>query len=241
MALKLPLPGIIGGAGPAATSQLYLDIMARCRRAGLDQRPAVLVASLRIDLSLEERLLSSGQGIEGYLESLVCSAKALEAAGVDFIAIPCNTLHLLLPDLVPRIAPPVLSIVDAVVAEVHQAGCRKVGLLGTAATVDTGLYQEGLRHGGVEVVCLDEQRQQALAQRIRDEVDQGPAKADDTLGADVAEFFRSRGAEVLVAACTELKSVMAGWPGDLPVVDSLDALGASVVREMLERWAPGAD
>lgn len=241
MPRNLPLPGIIGGAGPAATSQLYLDIMARCRRAGIGERPAVLVASLCIDLSLEERLLSTGEGIEGYLEPLASAAAALEAAGADFIAIPCNTLHLLLPRLQPMLGRPVLSIVDAVVEEIRRAGCRRAGLLGTAATVRTGLYQEGLRGSGVEVVCLDEPLQQALGRLIRDEVDQGPADDGGPLGAGITEFFSSRGAEILVAACTELKSVMAGWPRDLPVVDSLDALGAAVVRELLERRVPGAD
>lgn len=233
MPQKLPLPGIIGGAGPIATTQLYLDIMARCRRAGLDRRPPVLMASLRIDLAMEDNLLRTGDGIEGYREPLIEAANALSRAGADFLVIPCNTIHLLLSDLEAASPVPVLSIVDAVVEEVEKAGCRRVGLLATTATIRTELYQGGLQTRGIEVILLDDGQQAALAERISEEVGQGEATRDDPLGKNILRYFQSREVGILVAGCTELKAVMAGWSHPLPVIDSLDALGAAVVREML--------
>jgi aspartate racemase len=230
---NLPLPGIIGGAGPIATTQLYLDIISRCRRAGIDQRPPVLVASLRIDLALEENLLRTGEGIDGYREPLLEAADALQRAGADFLAIPCNTLHLLLPELEAAAEIPVLSIVDAVVGQAERAGCRRAGLLGTEATVRTGLYQQGMQSRGMEVVCLGHDLQLALAEQIREEVGQGATGDDDGLGDRIVSFFHSREVGALVAGCTELKALMAGWTHSLPVIDSLDALGEAVVREML--------
>jgi len=234
MSVFMPIPGIVGGAGPGATSQLYLDIIARCQRAGIDRRPPVLMASLRIDLAMEERLLRTGKGIDGYLPALVEAATALAGAGAHFIAIPCNTLHLLLSDLEGATDLPVLSIVDAVVDRVAETGARRVGLLATGATIRTGLYQAGLERRGIEPVPLDHSLQEALTERISREVGQGEAVTNDPLGSEILDGFRSHGVKALVAGCTELKSLMARWSITMPVVDSLDALGGAVAKEMLD-------
>jgi aspartate racemase len=227
------LPGIIGGAGPVATSQLYLDIVDRCRQAGFDRRPPLLIASLQIDLAMEHRLLQTGEGIEGYREPLLAAGHSLERAGADFLALPCNTLSRFLPLLQDAVGIPVISIIAAVVEEVQRLGCRRIGLLATGATIATGLFQAVLHARDIDVICLDESRQDALGANIRTEVTQGVPSGEDAFGQDVIGFFQALGVEALVAGCTELKALMVHWPRVLPVIDSLDALGAVVVRHML--------
>lgn len=232
MPARLRIPGIIGGAGPGATAQLYLDIMARCRQAGLERRPPVLIASLDIDLAMEERLLREGAGVEGYREPLLASGRALAAAGADFLAIPCNTLHVLLDDLARAVPIPVLSIVEAVAREAGKCGCRTVGLLATTTTARSGLYREGLKARGIAVVGISADLQAALEERIRDEVSQRGPAADTALEAAILGALAAQGAQAIVAGCTELNALMAGWTTAVPVIDSLDALGALVVEEM---------
>lgn len=233
MFLQARIPGIIGGAGPRATAQLYLDILTRCRQAGLDRRPPVLIASLDIDLAMEERLLRDGVGVESYRDPLLAAANALVAAGADFLSLPCNTLHVLLPGLAEALSIAVVSILDAVAREVEALECQRVGLLSTAATARTGLYKEGLRLRGIEVVCLEAGLQDALHEQIQNEVDQRGLNPDNNLGEKIAHAFQSQGVEAIIAGCTELKALMASWTLPVPVIDSLDALGAQVVREML--------
>ncbi len=187
MGKKMPVPGIIGGAGPGATSQLYLDIIARCRQAGVHRRPAVLMASLDLDLAVEARLLTTGEGLDDFIPPVTQAARSLYQAGADFIVIPCNTIHLLLPVLKSIFDLPVLSIVDGVVAAVEAAGGRRVGLLGTGATVNTGLFQAGLDARGIEVICPDGQRLEALARLIRNEVDQERTEGEEKLGNDIID------------------------------------------------------
>jgi aspartate racemase len=232
------VPGIIGGAGPGATAQLYLDIMIRSRRVSPHRRPPVLIASLDIDLAMEDRLLREGVGIEGYWDSLLAAARALIVAGADFLAIPCNTLHVLLPRLETAVTVPVLSIVDAVAQEVEAAGCRRVGLLSTASTLHTGLYGDGLRARGIEVVCIGLALQDSLQARIRDEVGQRTQSEVPDLADEIGRLFQAEGADAIVAGCTELKAFMADWVLPMPVIDSLDALGSHIVRVMTHdhRW-----
>jgi aspartate racemase len=230
---SLRVPGLLGGAGPGATAALYLDITERCRQANLPRRPAVLIASLEIDLALEGRLLRDGIGIEGYRDALLRAGQALAAAGADFLAIPCNTLHLLLPDLAGAVPIPVVSIVEAVAGEVEARGCRTVGLLATSQTVRSGLYAAGLASRGIEVVTIDPASQARLDAQIGREVAAPGQSVDPELGTAILTEFTARGVCAIVAGCTELKALLAGWSAPMPVIDSLDALGGAVVREML--------
>jgi aspartate racemase len=227
------IPGIIGGAGPAATAQLYLDIVSRCRQAGLARRPPILIASLDIDLAVEARLLREGVGIEDYWDPLLAAARSLTAAGADFLAIPCNTLHVLLPELQQAVATPVLSIVDAVAREVDRVGCETVGLLSTSTTAGAGLYENGLQQRGIAVVGIPADLQAALDQRIEAELEQPNGGGTGGLDARIMDYFASRGAGAVIAGCTELKAMMSGWEIRLPVIDSLDALGAAVAQDMI--------
>ncbi len=228
---RLRVPGIIGGAGPGATARLYLDVLHRCSRLGLPNRPPVLIASLDIDLAVEERLLSEGEGVEGYLESLLRAARSLVAAGADFLAMPCNTLHVLMPQVRAAVPVPALSILDAVSREAHQVRCRTVGLLATTMTTRSGIYQESLAARGIDVVGIDDSLQEALQQQILAEVEQHGPVVDD-LGGRIMNAFADRGVCAVVAGCTELNALMARWDTPLPVIDSLDALGSYVVAAM---------
>jgi aspartate racemase len=231
------VPGIIGGAGPGATARLYLDVIERCRRAGLPWRPPVLIASLEIDLACEARLLETGDGIEGYHQALLRAGRALAAAGADFLALPCNTLHLLAADLQAAVPLPVLSILEAVARQAAEAECRIVGLLSTRRTARSGVYTTGLRNRGIEVVCLASDLQARLDERIRAELDTPGQVGDAELCAAIMSAFAAQGVCAIVAGCTELKAVMADWRLPVPVIDSLDALGAAVAQEIVAGWS----
>ncbi|MEZ4387906.1 MAG: amino acid racemase [Candidatus Krumholzibacteriia bacterium] len=227
------VPGLIGGAGPGATAQIYLDVMARCGRSGLPNRPPLLMASVDIDLAVERRLLHEGVGVDAYLDGLLGAVRALVAAGADFLAMPCNTLHLLHDQMQAASPVPILHIVEAVARRVDGVGCATVGLLSTGATARTGLYQRGLAARDIRVVTIDDALQARLADAIDDEVTQ--SRIDDTsrLRRDILATFGEQGACAVIAGCTELKALMANWRLPLPVIDSLDALGAMVFEEMV--------
>jgi aspartate racemase len=192
----------------------------------------LLVASLEIDLEAERQLLGEGVGIEQYEDSLLRGAGALTAAGADFLAIACNTLHVLYEMLQEQCDVPVLHICDAVARGVERVGASRVGLLSTMATARTGVYELGLEERGIEVVNIDTTLQRRLADAIRDEVTQ--KELDDTshLRSDILATFEGLGADAVIAGCTELKALMVGWDLPLTVIDSLDCLGEMVFSEM---------
>src|SRR3989339_318028 len=87
--------GILGGMGPEATADLYLEII-RIFQQELgakydDEFPQIFINSLPLPDVVEQNF-SEAQVI--YL--LKEGVKKLEQAGADFIVIACNTVHVFL-------------------------------------------------------------------------------------------------------------------------------------------------
>lgn len=227
------LAGILGGAGPVATADLYRAVLAHCERAGAPARPALLIASMRIDLAVETELLRSGNGAEQYRDDLLAAGHALHLAGADFLAMPCNTLHGFVPDLQREVGLPVLSIIDAVAARVRAGGWRRAGLLATLCTTNSGIYTEGLERAGIAVLTPDAEAQNGLHELILAEVHQQDCRDRQHHLADLLAELTADGAEVIVAGCTELQALLHGLSPAVPVVDSLTTLSEAVAREIL--------
>ncbi len=227
------LAGIIGGAGPGATADLYCDVIRRCERAGALARPAVLVASMRIDLATEETLLRTGEGVELYLDDMLTAGRQLKAAGADFLVVPCNTLHVLLPRLQAELGLPFVSIVDAVAARLTADKLRRVGLLSTLCTAQSGLYQQGLGRHGIQVRTPQPDAQQALHDMILAEVRQGNRSAARRRLEAMLKSYADAGAQAAIAGCTELAALMQPPSETMPVIDSLAELGEAVARKVL--------
>ena len=63
--------------------------------------------------------IQSGK-LEGLLNGLTEDAKTLELCGADYIAIPCNTSHVLIRQLQENTRLPVINMIEAAVRKVHR-------------------------------------------------------------------------------------------------------------------------
>ena len=232
--------GILGGMGPLATADLYRKIImatpARC-----DQEHLHVV--IEADPTVPDRSAFL-QGIgEDPLPGLTRGAERLAAAGVDFIAMPCNTAHAFLPALRERVAVPFIDMIAETAARVRAdyPEARRVGILATAATVGLGLYHSALREYGLAPVQPAEPIQRLVSAAI------AAVKAGDTgpaVGASLVEASHALiadGAEVLLAACTELPIVLHAAMVPVPLLDPTQVLAEAAVREGLASALAGAN
>ena len=176
------------------------------------------------------------------LPALTRGARRLADAGADFIAIPCNTAHAFLPELRTRVAVPFLAMVaetaERVRADYPQA--RRVGILATEGTIATGLYHATLRARGLEPLQPDEAGQRLVSAAIE------AVKGGDTgpePGAwlvEAGEALIAAGAEVLLAACTELPLVLTPAMVPVPLLDPTQVLAEAAVREARPVAVPGS-
>ena len=224
--------GILGGMGPAATADFYAKLVALTLARRDQDHPKVVIWA---DPTVPDRSLALlGRGPDPS-EWLARGAQGLAAAGATLVAIPCNTAHAFLPGVAQRIGLPVVHMIDEVAKHVlaSHPHAGKVGVLATTGTVRAGLYQDWLGRIGVEVITpsADEQDRAVMA-GIR------AVKAGDTsartrsLFEDVAQGLVDRGAELLVAGCTEVPLGLHTSASPAPLIDPAAVLAAAVLHRI---------
>jgi aspartate racemase len=225
--------GILGGMGPLATADLYRKII-EITPATTDQEhiPVAIYADPRVP-DRTEALLHDGEDPTPWL---VAGARALSDMGVDFIVIPCNTAHAFLDGLRPAVDRPILSMIDAAADEVRAAHpqVQVVGLLATSGTISSEMYQRAFQHRGLDVIVPDDDLQQRCVTSAIQEVKAGRnSNAATVLLAEAAEHLVSRGAGVILAACTEIPIALQQRHIKTPLLDATAALARTAVATAL--------
>ncbi|GGE12598.1 glutamate racemase [Aureimonas endophytica] len=230
-----PLIGILGGMGPLATAD-FLSQFVRLTPAGRDQDHHRCM--VHMDPTLPDRSAAIlGQG-PSPLAGLAAGVAMLDRCEVDLIAIPCNTAHFWLDDLLAITRTPILSIVDAVVADLRHQGLAagRIGILGTLGTVTSGIYERGFAGTDFEAVTLAERETVLLVDPVVRAVKAGRIDQAMPLLDYAVETLETRGIAAIVLGCTELPLAARSSTSreGTPLVDSTKALAAACVA-----WAEG--
>ncbi|MGN6759643.1 MAG: aspartate/glutamate racemase family protein [Thermomicrobiales bacterium] len=233
--------GILGGMGPLATADLYQKIIAATPARRDQDHCHVIIDS---DPAIPDRTAAlNGSGPDA-LPGLVVSAQRLVAAGAEFIVIPCNTAHAFLPRLRPHVGVPIVDMIaetaEAVLAEFPQA--RRIGILAYQGTIATGLYHDALRAHGLEPLSPPAEEQRRLVDAAIEAVKAGDTRPE--VGgwlAQAGQALIARGAEVLLAACTEIPIVLHPPMVAAPLLDPTLILARAAVRAARTAPALAAD
>ncbi|MDQ4044667.1 MAG: amino acid racemase, partial [Chloroflexota bacterium] len=199
---------------PAATDQEHI--------------PVIIYADPRVP-DRTEALLHGG---EDPVPWLVRGARMLVEMGADFIVIPCNTAHAFLDDVAPAVEKPFLSMIDAAADEIRDTypDASAVGLLATSGTIAAGIYQQALEDRGLEVIVPGDDVQRRCVMAAIREVKGGRGNGNATrLFVEAAEHLTSRGADVLLEACTEIPIALQQRHVETPIVDATMALARQAV------------
>lgn len=222
--------GVIGGVGPMATVY-YMQRVIEMTKAGCDQEHINMLVFNDCDIPDRTAFITE-KSPDNPLPVMVEDAKRLEAAGCEFVVIPCNTAHYFYDELEQAVEIPVVNIVEETIryakARVQDLSC--VGIMATTGTIVTGTYQKYAERAGLSFAVLDENEQNLLMQIIYDGVKAGKPvpRADFDR---VANHLRAKGAQCLILGCTELSVLKRDLPiNDPDVLDSIDVLASETVR-----------
>jgi aspartate racemase len=223
-----PTVGIIGGLGPEATLDFF--------RRVLEHTPAERDQDhLHLLIDNDPRVPDRNAAVAGTGPSpgptLAEMARRLEAAGADFLVMPCNAAHAFADAITEAVSVPFLSIIEATADAVRARfpDARSVGVLASTGAIDAGLYQEALGARAVQVFVPEGDDRDAFMDvlyRVKTG-DTSPAVRDAMR--EVARSLAKRGAEVLVAGCTEVPLVLDETDVDMPLVNSTDELVAATI------------
>lgn len=226
--------GVLGGMGPEATIDFMAEVL-QLADADSDQGHIHLVVDQNPKVPNRQQAIRSGH--DDVSPVLAAMARRLEQAGADFLVMPCNSAHAFERAIRDATPLPFVSIVDACVQAVGQAcggraGSRvgpRVGLMATDGLVETGLYQRALERAGFALVLPDARQQERLMALIH-RIKGGDKRVDVARGmADLAGSLVERGADAVLAACTEIPLVLASGDLPVPLVSSTQALARRTV------------
>ncbi len=141
-----------------------------------------------------------------------------------------NTMHRLAEEVQGAVSIPLLHIADPTAEAIKRSGAVKVGLLGTAFTMEQDFYRGRLKAlHGLEVLVPEAEDRRAVHRIIYAELCAGriqPASRDVYRG--VIRRLAERGAEAVILGCTEITLLVSQEDSPIPVFDTtaLHALAA---------------
>jgi aspartate racemase len=163
---------------------------------------------------------------------LVAMARRLEAAGADFLVIPCNTAYAFEADIIDAVNIPLISIIEESVAAVadRSPGANSVGVLATDGCLRANVYQRVLQRRELDPVVPNDEEMQRLMHVIY-QIKSGD-KSEQVASAmnELAKALVARGAQAIIAACTEIPLVLDATMLDVPLISSTDVLAERAAR-----------
>lgn len=218
--------GVIGGLGPMATAY-YLELMIRMTDARRDQdHPEIII--LNIPSIPDRTAFILGKSQEDPLPPMVELGKQLKSLGAEVVGTPCITAHYFHEPLQAGIGLPVIHAIRSTAQLLRSAGIRKVGLMATDGTVQSGIFQRQVEDCGMELILPGEEGQRGVMTLIYDQIKAG-VKPDMTLFAHIRDELRRSGAEVIVLGCTELSLLKKEQDLGNGILDALEVLAKESV------------
>jgi aspartate racemase len=180
------------------------------------------------------RLMEAGRW-DGVAALMLSSEAKLAKAGAEVIICPDNTVHRVF-DLVAKQAKlPWLHIAEEVAREAGQRGYTRVGLIGTAWTMESSFYQEKLDAQGVGIVLPADKDRKLINRIIFDELVAAQFTAESrAYFTGLISEMRGQGCEAVVLGCTEVPLIITEENSPLPVLDSTRLLARAALRSSLE-------
>lgn len=212
--------GLIGGMSWESSAEYYRIINERVRdRLGGLHSARCLMWSF--DFAEIEALQHAGRW-EDATALMIDAARRLERGGADFVVICTNTMHRMADQVQAAIGLPLLHIADPTAERIRAAGLRRVGLLGTAFTMEQDFYKGRLvQKHGLEVLVPDDADRATVHRVIYDELVQGRIdEASREAYRGVIARLVERGAEAVILGCTEIMLLVRPEHSPVPLYDT---------------------
>ncbi len=225
--------GILGGMGPEATAYFFSLIIKDTAAARDQDHIPVIIYNLPQVPERTAALLGKGPSPVPLLRKGI---RRLGHAGADFIVIPCITAHAFLPEIKTVGRVPILSLLDEArrFARKSIPGLRRVGLVASTGTLRSGLFHKAFATAGVEIISPTDKEQAKIMEAV---FGGRGIKAGFTKGRprqiilDAARQLIRRGAQAIIAGCTEIPLVLRDEDIPVPLIEPMRiAARAAIVK-----------
>jgi aspartate racemase len=212
--------GLIGGMSWESSAEYYRIINREMnRRLGGVHSAQCLMYS--VDFEGIKRLQHEGDW-DRLATEMKAAAVRLERGGADFIVLCTNTMHRLADAISASVSIPLLHIADPTAGRIKAAGLERIGLLGTAFTMEQDFYKGRLHeHHGLEVIVPDEDDRRIVHEIIYKELVLGQIRPESRQAyrAIIARLIES-GAQAVILGCTEIMLLVSDEDSAVPLFDT---------------------
>jgi len=222
--------GILGGLGPLATAY-FMELVIHHTVAARDQDHIDMVVSNHATIPDRTDFIL-GRSPLNPLGAMIGDAKKLEAYGVDFVVMPCNTASFFFDEIRQSIGIAMVNIVEEAVRYARETvpGLSRLGILATDGTILSGTYDQECSKQGITAQHPTDAQAQVLMHIIYDEVKAG-RRGNTTELLGVIDAMLADGCTAVVLGCTELSTMCQSStalraPG---IIDSLYALARRTI------------
>ncbi len=218
------LIGVLGGMGPLAT----VDFMQKLIEATPAERDQDHVPLIVYSVpQIPDRVGAAVAGSDEPLPAMLTGIRTLEQAGVEAIAIACNTAHAWYDQLAASTKVPIIHMAQAVIDAAPQ-NTKPVALMATIGTLQAGIYQHYFEKAGWLAFVPKRPDQDMILDAIaaikRGEIERARANFDIA-----AASLLSSGADRLLLACTELPVAAKGSVHEARCLDATACLARACV------------
>jgi len=220
--------GLIGGMS-WESSLLYYRLINQEIRQRLGGLHSAKLLMYSVDFAPMEKLQHSGDW-EGAAEILTDAARRLEAAGADFFLIATNTMHQVADPVAASVDIPLLHIADATADLLLRDQVKRVGLLGTAFTMELDFYRARIEQKGIEIIVPEMHDRQMVHDIIYQELCQGNIDDDSRdVYLAIIERMRDQQIDAVILGCTEIGLLVEPQNTDIPLYDTTSIHATSAV------------
>jgi aspartate racemase len=220
--------GLIGGMSWESSAEYYriINREVRNRLGGVHSARSLMWS---VDFGEIEHLQHQGDW-EELTRRMIDAAIRLERGGADFVVLCTNTMHRMADDIAAATRIPLLHIADPTAEKIQAAGFSRVGLLGTAFTMEQDFYKGRLEKVfGLDVLVPDADDRRVVHEIIYKELVAGEVRAESrTAYRGIIARLVARGAQAIILGCTEIMLLVSEEDSAVPLFDTttLHALAA---------------
>ena len=221
--------GLIGGMSWESSKVYYeyTNQMVKERLGGSHSAKSIMTS---VDFEEIERLTFEGNWKK--IGAIMANqAVKLEKAGADLVLLCTNTIHLVSDRITDSIAIPFLHIADATGEAIRSKGLKKIALLGTKFTMEKDFYTKILtKTYGLDIIVPFENERQLIHDIIYKELVRGIfSEKSKAIYLDVIQNLERRGAEGIIAGCTEIPLLISQNDIYIPLFDTTKIHSAKAV------------
>lgn len=224
--------GIIGGMGSRAGAN-FLQRVIDLSPAANDQEFVEIFLHSNSNIPDRTRAIVYGEACP--LDEIIRSIGIMNDNEVDLIVLTCNTSYYYYDAFFQYTNARIINPVNLLGAYVTEHKFKKVGLLATTGTIQSGIFCQELKKRGCEVLKLEREEQEQIFMAsvymengLKSSVISATAIDMMYMAADI---LIEKGADLLVGGCSEVSIALQQNGMKAPYIDTMDLLAKEVVRE----------